>query len=84
MGDTFYRERVGVRQSEEVIDRKELERLRMMTRRATDYEAAAREMRNKHAVMLERYIADPTDRHAEGWLAAIRQFSELVVAESRR
>ena len=79
MGDTFYRERVGVRSSEEVIDRKELGRLRMMARRGEDYEAAARQMRNKHVVMLERYIRTPDDRYAEGWLAAIREFSELVV-----
>ena len=79
MGDTFYRERVGVRSSEEVIDRKELGRLRMMARRGEDYEAAARQMRNKHVVMLERYIRTPDDRYAEGWLAAIRELSELVV-----
>jgi len=79
MSGTYYRERVGVRSSEEVIDRKELERLRTMARRGIDYEAAAREMRNKHVVMLERYIRTPDDRYAEGWLAAIREFSEMVV-----
>ena len=79
MGNTFYRERVGVRSSEEVIDRRELDRLRTMARRGIDYEAAARLMRNKHVVMLERYIRTSDDRYAEGWLAAIREFSELVV-----
>ena len=79
MSDTFYRERVGVRASEEVIDRRELDRLRTMARRGIDYETAARVMRNKHATMLERYIRTPDDRYAEGWLAAIREFSELVV-----
>lgn len=84
MGNVFYRERVGVRSSEEVIDRKELEHLRMMARRGTDYEAAARDMRNRHVVMLERYIRTPDDRYAEGWLAAIREFSELVVGRNER
>jgi len=79
--NTFYRERVGVRSSEEVIDRKELERLRTMARRGIDYEAAAREMRNHHAVMLERYIRTPGDQYAAGWLAAIREFSSLVVGQ---
>ena len=76
---TYYRERVGVRSSEEVIDRKELASLRMMARRGIDYERAARVMRNKHALMLERHVREPNDRYAEGWLAAIREFSELVV-----
>lgn len=84
MGDTYYRERVGVRSSEEVIDRKELEHLRMMARRGADYEAAARKMRNRHALILENYIRVPGDRWAEGWLAAIREFSEIVVQGAER
>jgi len=85
MGDTFYRERVGVRSHEEVIDRKELERLRMMARRGADYEAAARQFRNRHAEILEKQRDAHLTGHADkvqwcaGWLAAIREFSELVV-----
>ena len=84
MSDTFYRERVGVRSHEEVIDRKELARLRRMARAGEDYEAAAREMRNRHARILESYIRTPNDRWAEGWLAAIREFSEMVVRRNER
>ncbi len=84
MGDTYYRERVGVRSSEEVIDRKELEHLRMMARRGADYEAAAKQMRNRHALILENYIRVPGDRWAEGWLAAIREFSTLVTRGADR
>jgi len=83
MSDTFYVGRVGVRSHEEVIDRKELEHLRMMARRGSDYEAAAREFRNDHIRMRERHLADPGDRWAEGWLAAIRLFSERVVDAGR-
>jgi len=85
MGDTFYRERVGVRSSEEVIDRKELSHLRMMARRGADYEAAAREFRNRHLDMLQKqrdaHLAGRHDKvqWCAGWLAAIREFSELVV-----
>jgi len=84
MTDRFYVGRVGVRSSEEVIDRKELEHLRMMARRGADYEAAARQMRNRHALILENYIRVPGDRWAEGWLAAIREFSTLVVRRTDR
>lgn len=79
MSATYYRERVKVRPSEEVIDRKELDALRIMARRGSDYESAARQMRNAHVVMLERHLADPADKYAAGWLAAIREFSALVI-----
>jgi len=79
MGDTFYRERVGVRKSEEVIDGRELERLRVMAARGTDYEAAARSMRNDHARMLERSRQNPDDEYVRGWLAAMRELAERVV-----
>lgn len=79
MSDTFYRERVGVRSSEEVIDRKELERLRTMAERGSAYESAARSMRGPHAAMIERRAADPGDEYARGWLAAMRELGERIV-----
>ena len=88
MGNTYYRERVGVRSSEEVIDRKELNTLRMMARRGSDYEAAARQFRNRHAEILEKqrdaHLAGHPDKvqWCAGWLAAIREFSELVVGRN--
>lgn len=79
MSGSYYRERVGVRRSEEVIERTELERLRLMARRGTNYEAAARSVRNDHAVMLERSRLSPDDEYARGWLAAMRELAERVV-----
>lgn len=75
----YYRERRGVRASEAVIDRAELDTLRRMARRGQDYEAAARIMRADHAAMLDRATRDPDDEYARGWLAAIRLFSERVL-----
>lgn len=75
----YYRERRGVRASETVIDRRELERLRRLARRGADYEAAARAMRSRHAAMLESRQADPENLYIAGWLAAMREFAEAVV-----
>lgn len=77
--NSYYIGRHGVRKTEEIIDRKELEHLRMMARRGADYEAGAKAMRGKHAEMLEQYIRNPGDRYTEGWLAAIRELSEKIV-----
>lgn len=79
MADTYYVGRRGVRSSEEIIDRKELDRLRMMARRGTDYEAAARSLRGPHLTMIERRAADPADEYARGWLAGMRELAERIV-----
>ena len=83
MGATFYRERVGVRSSEEVVDRRELEHLRMMARRGKDYEDAAMDMRNRFVEIIEgkkaaERIGAPTAWY-EGWLAAMRELSQKIV-----
>ncbi len=78
MSTEFYVQPRGVRSSESVIDRKELERLRWLARRGEAYEDAARSMRNRHAEVLERYVRNPTE-HDRGWLAALREFAEMVV-----
>lgn len=75
----YYTERRGVRSSEAVIDRKELERLRTMARRGEAYEAAARTMRNRHVVMAERRQSNPDDEYVRGWLDGLRELVALIV-----
>lgn len=85
MSGTYYRERVGVRSSEAVIDRKELERLRTMARRGADYENAAKEMRNRFVEIIEKRKdaeangASDTVIWCSGWLASMRELSEMIV-----
>lgn len=85
--NTYYVGRQGVRSSEEIIGKKELERLRMMARRGEAYEAATREMRNVHVDMLlkqrDAHLSGDAAKvqWCAGWLAAIREFSEKVLSQ---
>lgn len=77
----YYTTRRGVLAAETVVDRRRLVDLERKAAVVDAYEDAARDMRDRQAEYLYR---PERDAFADGWLAALREYAELVVASRRR